>query len=85
MTTISQEFTRVTRRQHQLLAFLSHRKQGSVGEIASMLGVSSPAATKAVARLERKGLVSRRENEIDRRSVCVSLTQAGMRAADLSA
>lgn len=82
MTTISQEISSVTRRQHELLTFLFRRKQGSVGEIASMLGVSSPAATKAVARLERKGLVTRRENEVDRRSVAVSLTHAGMQALD---
>ncbi len=82
MTSISHETPNVTRRQRELLDFLFRRKQGSVGEIASTLGVSSPAATKAVARLERKGLVTRRENEVDRRSVCVSLTNAGLQAMD---
>lgn len=84
MTTISHKNGHITRRQHELLAYLLQRKQGSVGEIAAMLGVSSPAATKAVARLERKGLVTRKENEVDRRSVCVSLTNAGMQALEES-
>jgi DNA-binding MarR family transcriptional regulator len=84
MTTVSHKNGNVTRRQRELLEYLLQRKQGSVGEIAAMLGVSSPAATKAVARLERKGLVARKENEVDRRSVCVSLTNAGMQALEES-
>ena len=82
MTTISHENGNITHRQRELLAYLLQRKQGSVGEIAAILGVSSPAATKAVARLERKGLVTRKENEVDRRCVCVSLTNAGMQALE---
>lgn len=82
MTTISHENGNITRRQRELLAYLLQREQGSVGEIAAVLGVSSPAATKAVARLERKGLVTRKENEVDRRSVCVSLTNAGIQALE---
>ncbi len=82
MATISRENGNITRRQRELLAYLLQRKQGSVGEIAAILGVSSPAATKAVARLERKGLVTRKENEVDRRSVYVSLTNAGMQALE---
>ncbi len=82
MATISRENGNITRRQRELLAYLLQRKQGSVGEIAAILGVSSPAATKAVARLERKGLVTRKENEVDRRSVSVSLTNAGMQALE---
>ena len=82
MTTISHENGNITRRQRELLAYLLLQKQGSVGEIAAILGVSSPAATKAVARLERKGLVTRKENEVDRRCVCVSLTNAGMQALE---
>ena len=53
MTSNSHENGDITRRQRELLAYLLQRKQGSVGEIAAVLGVSSPAATKAVARLER--------------------------------
>ncbi len=84
MTTISHENGKITHRQRELLVYLLQRKQGSVGEIATVLGVSSPAATKAVARLERKGLVTRKENEVDRRSVYVSLTNAGMQALEES-
>jgi len=38
------------------------------------------AATKAVARLERKGLVKRTENVIDRRIVDVTLTSRATNA-----
>jgi DNA-binding MarR family transcriptional regulator len=84
MTTISYENGKITHRQRELLVYLLQQKQGSIGEIAAMLKVSSPAATKAVARLERKGLVTRKENEVDRRSVDVSLTNAGMQALEES-
>jgi len=52
-----------------------------VGEIASALKVSSAAATKAVTRLERKGLVTRTVDQMDRRFVNVSLTGAGVDVA----
>jgi DNA-binding MarR family transcriptional regulator len=60
-----------------VLSFLAGREQWSVGEVASGLGVSSAAATKAITRLERKGLVSRTVDVMDRRCVNVRLTHAG--------
>jgi len=77
MTTVSRESFHVTPRQLEVLTYLSRREYWSVGEIASVLGVSSAAATKAIARLERKGLVKRAENMMDRRCVDVSLTRSG--------
>jgi DNA-binding MarR family transcriptional regulator len=66
----------LTLRQREVLMLLSRRQQWSIGEIATALGVSAPAATKAVVRLESKGFVSRSENEMDRRRVDVRLTRA---------
>ena len=80
MTTMNRESVSITPRQLEILRYLSGRERWSVGEIATMLGVSSAAATKAVARLERKGLVRRAENMMDRRCVDVTLTRIGLAA-----
>jgi DNA-binding MarR family transcriptional regulator len=81
MTTIYPEAVSVTPRQLEVLAYLRRRQHWSVGEIASALKVSSAAATKAVTRLERKGLVTRTVDQMDRRFVNVSLTGAGVDVA----
>lgn len=78
MTTVHRESITITPRQFEVLTRLAGREYWSVGEIATALGVSSAAATKAVARLERKGLVRRSENIMDRRSVNVTLTRTAM-------
>ncbi|GCE12127.1 MarR family transcriptional regulator [Tengunoibacter tsumagoiensis] len=70
----------ITSRQLEVLAFLARREHWLVGEIASALGVSSAAATKAIARLERKGLVTRSVDMMDRRCVNVRITRAGSEA-----
>ena len=77
MTTTHRENISVTPRQLEVLSCLARRDSWLVGEIASELKVSSAAATKAVARLERKGLVIRTVDMMDRRCVNVSLTRAG--------
>ncbi len=70
----------ITSRQLEVLAFLTRREHWLVGEVASALGVSSAAATKAIARLERKGLVTRTVDMMDRRCVNVRITRAGSEA-----
>lgn len=77
MTMMHRVFTSITPRQLEVLAFLSRRDHWLVGEVATALGVSSAAATKAIARLERKGLVTRSVDVIDRRCVNVRITRAG--------
>ena len=77
MTTMHRISTNVTSRQLEVLAFLIRREYWLVGEVASALGISSAAATKAIARLERKGLVSRSVDMMDRRCVNVRVTRAG--------
>jgi DNA-binding MarR family transcriptional regulator len=81
MTTFHRTMSSITPRQLEVLVFLASREQWSVGEVASGLRVSSAAATKAVTRLERKGLVSRTIDVMDRRCVNVRLTRAGSEAA----
>jgi DNA-binding MarR family transcriptional regulator len=80
MTTIhpvSTNTANITPRQLEVLANLTRRERWSLGEVASVLGVSSAAATKVIARLERKGLVSRVVDAIDRRCVNIRITRAG--------
>jgi DNA-binding MarR family transcriptional regulator len=46
-------------------------------ELADIIGVDKAAATRALARLEQSGYVSRREDTADRRATRVYLTAAG--------
>lgn len=77
MTATHRASTTITPRQLEVLTFLSARDHWSVGEVATVLGVSSAAATKAIARLERKGLVTRSVDMMDRRCVNVRITRGG--------
>ena len=77
MTIVQGETISVTPRQAEVLTFLATRDHWSVGEVASTLGISSAAATKAIVRLERKGLVTRSIDMMDRRCVNVRITHAG--------
>jgi DNA-binding MarR family transcriptional regulator len=48
-----------------------------IGDLAEREGVSAPTATRLVASLEERGLVTRATDTTDRRSSYVSLTTAG--------
>lgn len=50
-----------------------------IGEIAEVLGVSTPAATKNIDKLERYGLVHRSQAPDDRRSTILSVSPTGRR------
>ncbi len=80
MTTADREYIGVTPRQVEVLTLITRRDRWSVGELANALGVSSAAATKAIARLEKKGLAARSVDLMDRRCVNVSITRAGIEA-----
>ena len=67
----------ITSSQLQGLTYISQHKECLIGDIANGLSISYPAATKLADRLVRKGLALRKEGEIDRRSVKVSLTPRG--------
>ena len=77
MSTMRRATSSITPRQLEVLSHISRRDRWSVGEVASALGVSSAAATKAIVRLERKGLVTRNVDMMDRRCVNVRITRAG--------
>ncbi len=77
MSTVSRTRVTITPRQLEVLSYIARKDRWSVGEVASALGVSSAAATKAIVRLERKGLVTRTVDMMDRRCVNVRITRAG--------
>ncbi|WP_376793813.1 MarR family transcriptional regulator [Thermogemmatispora sp.] len=66
----------ITPRQLEVLTCLAQRDHWSVSEVAALLGVSSAAATKVLARLERKGLITRAANMLDRRCADITITRA---------
>jgi DNA-binding MarR family transcriptional regulator len=71
----------LTSRQREVLTMLSRQEQWSIVEIAKELGVSAAAASKAVTRLELRGLVTRSDNQMDGRRIDVRLTG---KAAEMS-
>lgn len=61
----------------EVLAFIDHRADPTMREIAEYLRVRPPSATSLVWRLARAGLVVRKTFSGDRRAVHVSLTAKG--------
>ncbi|UCF19631.1 MAG: MarR family transcriptional regulator [Gemmatimonadota bacterium] len=68
--------------QLKLLKLVARKESYHITEVAAFMGVSNAAASKAVDRLVRRGLLSRSEAEEDRRAVVVALTQQGRRLLD---
>jgi len=65
---------RVSVAQSKVLTLIAHTEGIGVGEVAMFLGVSSAAASKAVARLVEDGFIERSEAPDDRRAHHLSLT-----------
>jgi DNA-binding MarR family transcriptional regulator len=68
--------------QLKLLKLVDRTEAYNISQVADFLGVSNAAASKAVDRLVRRGLLVRSEAEGDRRAVELSLTEAGQRILD---
>lgn len=67
--------------QSQILRIL-RREPRPIGQLATALQVSPPAATQLTDRLIRKGLIERRSSPKDRRSVLIALSPKGQRLVD---
>jgi DNA-binding MarR family transcriptional regulator len=65
--------------QFRALAFLSREPGAALASVAEHLGISRSTASALVDRLVRRELVSRVENPLERRSVVLTLTEAGAR------
>lgn len=63
--------------QEQVLQALASGEPTTMGELAELLRVKPPTASKTVARLAAQGLVERRSEPGDARIIVVSLTKEG--------
>ena len=69
---------RLTFAQLKLLRLVDRQGHLTVGDVAAFLGISNAAASKAVDRLARGGLLARAESPGDRRATQVSVTPEGL-------
>jgi DNA-binding MarR family transcriptional regulator len=69
----------LTPTQFQLIKLMAIDGHHQVGEVADFLGVSPPAATKNIDKLERLGLVARSRSPGDRRATLLSVSRKGRR------
>ncbi|MBJ7472384.1 MAG: MarR family transcriptional regulator [Solirubrobacteraceae bacterium] len=77
---IAAEFD-LTLTQLRILFIIDHAQAPlAVNQIADTLGISMPATGRAIDALHRTGLVSRREDSIDRRIKRIALTDVGLGA-----
>lgn len=67
----------LTLSQFHLLKLISLNGRHQVGEVADFLGVSAPAASKNIDKLERLGLVARAQSQGDRRATLLSSSRKG--------
>jgi DNA-binding MarR family transcriptional regulator len=69
----------LSRTSTSVLAFLRDDGPQRITELAAREAVAQPSMTSLVSRLERDGLVERREDPADRRAVLVAITGEGER------
>lgn len=60
-----------------IMALLAQRPGITQRELAEVLGVQPASVSELLIKLERKGFVKREKDELDRRSVHATLTEAG--------
>ena len=65
--------------QFHLLKAVAYDGAYHVGDVASLLGVSAPAGTKNIDKLERLGFISRTPSKQDRRVTLLTASQKGRR------
>jgi MarR family transcriptional regulator, organic hydroperoxide resistance regulator len=73
------DFIGVTDPQFMMMSIIAEDSAATVGRIATRLGVSSQFVTTEIGKLEAAGIVERRANDTDRRSMLLSLTAKGRR------
>ena len=69
--------------QWRLIVVLGARPAGArIGEVARLVGVTLPATSRQLRRLERRGLVSVTPDDRDRRAALARLTDEGLSTHD---
>src|SRR2546429_2456154 len=63
--------------QELLLMLLWDKQPRSQAELTREMAIEPPTVSKMLSRLERAGLIARERSELDRRTVLVTLTEAG--------
>jgi DNA-binding MarR family transcriptional regulator len=56
---------------------LWEKEPRSQAELTRELAIEAPTTSKMLSRLEKAGVIERRRSELDRRTVLVTLTEAG--------
>jgi DNA-binding MarR family transcriptional regulator len=69
----------LTPAQMHTIEILGHQESLRMKELAQKLGVTTGTLTVMIDRLEQNGLISRKPNEDDRRSIVVVLTKKGQK------
>ena len=72
----------VTLTQYRSLVVLASRGPKTVAELADLVAVTPPTASRLCDRLVKKGLIRRRAGRHDRREVHIALTQTGRELID---
>ncbi len=72
----------VTVPQFHLLKIIALEGRHQVGQLAKLLGVTSPAVSKNIQKLERLGLVTRRRSTGDRRVTLLRASEKGHRLVE---
>ncbi|MFZ0996184.1 MAG: MarR family transcriptional regulator [Candidatus Dormiibacterota bacterium] len=80
--TVRELLANTTFRQHEVLRLVAEQGLLAMHELALLLGISRSSATEVVDRLVAHGLLERRQDPIDRRTVNVAIT---VRARGLAA
>jgi DNA-binding MarR family transcriptional regulator len=80
--TVAQATDDLTLPQHRTLVVLAEQGPRHLADLAQALGVSPSTATRMCDRLVRKRLITRTRDEVDRREVDLSLTNAGKALVD---
>lgn len=72
----------VTLTQYRSLVVLASRGPQTVAELADLVAVTPPTASRLCDRLVKKGLIRRRTGRNDRRQVHIALTETGRELID---
>ena len=72
----------VTLTQYRSLVVLASRGPKTVAELADLVAVTPPTASRLCDRLVKKGLIRRRAGRHDRRQVHIALTESGRELID---
>jgi DNA-binding MarR family transcriptional regulator len=60
-----------------VLFTVSKNSQQTIKDVAACFGMTSSAATQLVNGLEKEGMLTRKEDKVDRRKTCLELTPKG--------